>query len=227
MGHSEDRIIAEIGNLATASCIISESQTNEVEKDDLVCITPSGFVHLELLNNLYYLSSISEDSLFRNSQEAERISNNLTGKNIHGHKSRSAAVENAKILVDYLIDYKNYFTSRPDLFLEPTKIENLSLLDKSKEYIDSLIESNENILEIDKLIDAFPVGSSHDAQIVSIQSYGIFVEFGLNGTRLIHISKTLTPNNPLFEEYELGDWIKVEIIEFNKAHNRFHLKMIA
>lgn len=121
----------------------------------------------------------------------------------------------------------NYFTSRPDLFLEPTKIENLSLLDKSKEYIDSLIESNENILEIDKLIDAFPVGSSHDAQIVSIQSYGIFVEFGLNGTRLIHISKTLTPNNPLFEEYELGDWIKVEIIEFNKAHNRFHLKMIA
>lgn len=72
----------------------------------------------------------------------------------------------------------------------------------------------------------FPIGSSHNAQIVSIQRYGLFVEFGLNGTGLIHISNTLTPDSPLLEDYEIGDWIKVEILEFNKSHNRFHLKMI-
>ena len=226
MGHSEHRILEEIEKLAIASCIISESQMNNINKEDLICIAPSGFVHLELLNNLDYLASISEDSLFRNLQSAETIAHNLTGKSIHTHMSKTASIENAQKLIDYLIDYKNYFLSKPDLFLESDKIENLSLLDNSKVYLDSLWESNDSILEIEKLMQDFPIGSSHNAQIVSIQRYGLFVEFGLNGTGLIHISNTLTPDSPLLEDYEIGDWIKVEILEFNKSHNRFHLKMI-
>jgi energy-coupling factor transporter ATP-binding protein EcfA2 len=60
-GHDERRLTIEILSLIKSGCILSESQDlSQFRTGDLISISPSGHVHLELISNLDYLSSCSE-----------------------------------------------------------------------------------------------------------------------------------------------------------------------
>ena len=80
LGHSNTRILLEIETLANANCIFTETQGNVVSVNDLISISPSGFIHLDMLKNLNYLSSVPEDTLFRKNQVAKKIADNITGR---------------------------------------------------------------------------------------------------------------------------------------------------
>ncbi len=111
-GHSADRVRLELDNLAKAQCILAESQDNNIKSDDeLISISPSGHVHLDLLADVNYLASCSEDVWYKDSAAAKRIALRITDQSGNGHFTTKSALENAEELLTYLSNYQNMFGS--------------------------------------------------------------------------------------------------------------------
>jgi len=219
-GHNPCRVIEEIKILAKAACVVTEAPSDEILEDDLISIAPSGFVHLELMKNVDYLSAISEDTYFRNPEIAQKIADNLIGKK-RSHMSRLASLENARELTQYMASYKDLVMQKPEFFLEENRIEKLDMVDEICEYLETK-NDNEPIQDMNSLLVSYPIGSKYTGEIVSIQCYGLFLEFGLNGSALIHKSNLETMS---LDDFELGDKVNFEIIDYNEEHKRFHAKI--
>lgn len=230
LGHSEYRILKEIEILAQANCILTETQSFDLTPDDLICISTAGMIHLELLTNLDYLSAISEDTWFKNSEIAQQIANNISKNDYNSRSAKAILIENSKLLINYLDDYRSYFISQPEVFLENGTWLNVTDISKSKKFIEDMAESDFGYITTQRLIESHPPNSLILGQINSIKSYGLFVDFGLKASGLIHISNINQLNLKgisIYDEFEIGDWVMAEIIEFNKDHSRFSLRYIA
>lgn len=223
-GHSSDRVLLELSNLVEAGCVNSESQSNDLSLEDLVSIAPSGFIHLELLKNINYLSAASEDTFFRENQVAKKIADNLIGNGSFKQDSRQTAISNSNLLMDYMDSYyKNYFIGSAKILSDENLINLIGISDISA-YVKKVAENDNSYANVQKLECMYPVGSQHNAQIVSIQQYGFFVEFGLNGSGLIHKSNVKCID--ISDAYEVGDWVVVEIQKYNTKRKKFDIKLI-
>jgi len=227
-GHDERRLTNEIYALIRAGCIISESQNvDALAIEDLISIAPSGHVHLDLLMNLDYLSTCSEDVWFDNLQTAEKIAEKLIGKTGTGHMSYLSSIENASMLMSYLETYRTKYIANPEALLATDKVNNFWNLDESKEYINRLKERTDQTSDYETLQRKYPPGKVIDCQITGIKSYGLFVEFGIDGTGLIHVSHFAEINDAdslVFGNFDTGDNLRAEIICFKNDHGRFNLK---
>jgi len=124
-GHSADRIRKELLYLMAARCISAEHlRTDSISEDDLVAITSSGSIHLEMLDNINYLASCAEETWFDDQSLAYRISERI-GKNPYIQYSLPTAFENAKELVDYLSAKKASIQLDPSRYLEKDFLEEL------------------------------------------------------------------------------------------------------
>ncbi len=65
-----------------------------------------------------------------------------------------------------------------------------------------------------------------EAQVVSVQDYGFFVEFGLHGSGLVHKSHFNSLPTQTVSAIEAGDWVTVEIIGYKSEHRKFDLILI-
>ena len=223
IGHLEETICREIEFLLFESYIISESQDNEYDSNNLISITSSGVVLLELLNNIDYLSTVSEDTFFRNVEKAQIIANNMTGKSKFTPMSKQASLNNADTLLKYLENYKNefWFTPEPALELKDEFIN--SYIERGLEIIGRSKSNDPSYIDIEILKSNYPIGSIQEGLIVGIQSYGLFVELGLNATGLIHTSNL--EGSDFLEHYEVGDRIDVKILELNERKGKFSLAL--
>lgn len=243
LGHSEKRIVREIGSLVRFRCLLSGLQEDEVEEDersdsnlgesfvssdDLISIAPSGHIHLQLLSNLDYLASCAEDVWYDEIQIAQKIADRLSGKAGIKYLSLASSVNNASDLINYLIDFQKKFISKPHVYLEKDSYENLLSLNESLRIIEKFKGENKYIVDIEQLKSDFPPGTIVEGQVVSIQKYGIFIEFGLNAVGMIHSSKFTRNSNTeegiLLGEIQKGSWIKVEIVQFAEAYGKFDLQ---
>lgn len=225
-GNQSKRILIEVSSLVKAGCINSEAQNYDLCMDDLISIAPPGFIHLDLLTNINYLSSVAEDTFFRENQVAKGIADNLIGRGKFHTDSRQSAISNSKLLIDYMTSYyKEYFLGSAKILSDDNQ-NIFSNVFEIKRIVDNLAENDAYIANYNHFEKEYPPGSQIEAQIVSIQNYGIFVEFGLSGAGLIHKSKFSIDNTNVLDSYESGDWVIVEIIKYNQNHNRFDLRLI-
>lgn len=225
-GHSKSRILNEVESLSAAGCINTESQTNDFNESDLVSIAPSGFVHLDMLRDINYLSTVSEDTLFRENQIAKKISDNITGIGKHKAQSRQSAISNSRALVNYMNSYFNDYFVGAVKVLEKTGLTDLVDLEPLKLYVESKANSDKKYHFKNLHEEAYPSGTEVIAQIVSVQNYGVFVEFDLKGAGLIHKSNFTNVPQDYLMTCEEGDWIVAEIIRYNTQHNKFDLKLV-
>jgi hypothetical protein len=226
LGHPVNNIKDEISQLIVADCINSESQSSDISSDDLISISPSGFIHLDLLRNINYLSTVAEDTFFRENQPAKEIADNIIGRGRFHSDSRQTAISNSKILIDYMQSYHtNYFLGAAKV-IENTNNNELVELPRIAEYVSQTANNDKAFNQLHHLEQQYPPGSQIEAQITSIQPYGLFVEFGLNGNGLIHKSNFNKPRLDPLDSCEDGDWVIVEIIKFNSDHKRFELTLI-
>jgi len=227
-GHDERRLTNEVNGLIKAGCIISESQNiDSVAIEDLISIAPSGHVHLDLAMNLDYLSTCSEDFWFDNPQIAEAIAGRLIGKTGTGHMSYLTSIENASMLISYLEAYRTKYLAIPEALLATDKVDHFWDIEESKEYIKRLKEKTNHKADFETLQKKYPPGTIVDCQITGIKNYGLFVEFGIEGTGLMHISHFTEINDAdslLFGNFDTGDNLRAEIICFKHDHGRFNLK---
>lgn len=224
-GHTEHRIIKELSILIACGCIFSETQTNEINNNDLISIAPAGQIHLDLLRNINYLSAASEDVLFRENQVAKQISDNIVGRGKYKIKSRQTTISNGSLLINYLSNYHEKFFIG-DAKIISSKPEPLFDINNIKDYVDQLADNDGILRNVSKISSEYPNGTEVEGQIVSVQDYGFFVEFGLQGNGLIHKSKFNGFNHETIDSLEAGDWIVIEIIDYNTKHQSFDLKLI-
>ena len=225
LGHSSNRVMSELECLERAGCISAESSANNLDAEDLVCISPSGFVHIDLLKNINYLSSVSEDVLFRENQIADKIKENIIGQGRFKSNSRQTALSNSVILTNYL---KSYFESH---FIGAAKVlddsvsENRFNINEIEDYVRKTANNDTVFSRYIELESEYPPGQQFEAQITKVENYGFFVEFGLNGKGVVHW-KNFNGEDSILDRVEVADWVIVESLKYNPKHKKFDLKLI-
>lgn len=222
-GHSGERTFQEVSKLIEAGCISAENLHSDIAMEDLITISPAGLIHLDLLKNINYLSAVSEDVFFRENQAAKEIKDNIIGAGKFKSDSRQAAISNAKVLSDYMLSYHERFFVGERMILNQDNQKDLIDLNELATFVDSKANNDIHYVSMYKLEMDYPVGSLVDAQIVSVQNYGLFANFGLDGYGLAHKSEILKGSKNI-DDFEAGDWVTLEIMAFNPAHKRFNLK---
>lgn len=244
MGHSEDRIIREIGALVKSRCITTESQSQEesdlgvsidvnlgnkiLKNNELLCLAPAGHVHLDLLSSLVYLSSCSEDVWYDNVQTAQKIADRITSKDEPGHLSLLSNVNNAKDLVDYLDKYRNNFFAQPEIYLETGKFDEFVNLKKCNSVIEKTISSNKFLSNIVELKKSLAPGTAVNGKVISLYGNGAVLDLGDGVAGFIHAASFShdAKDGLIFKSVELHQIINVRIIDFNEKHSKFVVELV-
>lgn len=229
LGHAEAVIMREIESLLSEECIISETQEYKCDPDALVCITPAGTTLLDLLNNIDYLATTSEDSFFRDNEAAKAIADNISGRSQATRFSKQNTLENASTFVNYLQDYKkvHWITPVAAVVGENDSID--KYLASSAVMIQNIIANHPEFVSTSDLKQRYPIDSVQDGHIVSIQSYGLIVEIGLNASGLVHVS-TLSRHGEFVDvsdKFEVGQWVRVKILKFDDQLKKFALEFVS
>lgn len=219
-GHSAVRVEKELLYLLQNYLLISESQDNsKLAHDDLISINPPGVIHFELLSNIDYLSSVSENVWYKTETTARQIAEDMTGSGTHQHLSIENNIKHAEQLIEYLESYYTDHFAFPNSYL--SNVSDSIPLDFQK--------ALENITDFKQKVSIsgtgeIPVGSKHKGKIVNIQNYGIICEIiGTNSAGLVHVSDL--PEG-FDENYELGNVIDVEIKVYKPEHNKYNLVIV-
>ena len=119
LGHDANRVRSDLLYLIREGCAIAEHQrTDEIHDGDLVKITASGLVHLQLMANPEYLAACAEDTLLSDLELAKRIADRITVKGLTGQFSRVTAAKNVRELVEYLKQRAEEKIAAPEVYLD-------------------------------------------------------------------------------------------------------------
>ncbi|MEO8919205.1 MAG: RNA-binding protein [Polyangiaceae bacterium] len=102
-GHDADRVRKELRVLLQRGCIVAEHQRlDSLADDDLVAVSASGSVHLELARGELYLAACAEDTWLSDRDRASRIAGRI-GVSKAQHLRATVFRQNARELAEYLI----------------------------------------------------------------------------------------------------------------------------
>jgi hypothetical protein len=119
LGHDANRARSDLIYLIREGCAVAEHQrTDEIDDGDLVKITASGLVHLQLMANPEYLAACAEDTFLSDLQLANRVAERITGNGLRGQFSRMTAAKNVRELVEYLKQRAEEKISAPEVYLD-------------------------------------------------------------------------------------------------------------
>ena len=229
MGHDSTRVIEEINILHNDDMLLSESLNDSIEFSDLITIGPAGRVHLQLLSDTEYLSTMAEDTLFSERNLALTISKNISGKGKFQRYSSQTELDNAITLLKGLdlstaaiMDCHSIVGHKSSL-----DIGTRSLIEGISKRLTNRANNDRRYRDATALVEEYPVGAVFDATITSIQNYGFFVEFGLKGSGLIHKSNFGGVAREWIDLLEDGDSVSVKVIEFAIKHRRFDMELVA
>ena len=145
--------------LTTYSCVTTESLQPFFTEADLIALAPPGFIHLELLKNVNYLSAVAEDTYFRQVEVAARIRDNMIGVGAFASETRESTLSTSKLLADYMYQYYGDFFEAGSRLVT---IEQTGLGDsitKMKEYVDGIFTDNREVARREELISYNPPGT--------------------------------------------------------------------
>lgn len=225
-GFSSSRLLLEMQALCDSESVISESHSNVLSPADLVSIAPAGFIHLDLVNDANYLSAAAEDVFFDSKASAKKVADNLVGKGIFPADSRQAVLSNASILLDFLDKYrKNYLLGDVKVLAE-VRPDYTGVIDDAATRIGRLRDNDQRYKDQTSLVENYPVGAQEAGQVVSVQHYGFFVDFGTRGHGLVYRSHFNGLITDVLNDVESGDWVGVEILNYDSVKGRFDLKLM-
>ncbi|HYG36143.1 MAG TPA: type I restriction endonuclease [Clostridia bacterium] len=124
IGADPDNVRSEVRYLARAGCLLPEHlRADSIKDGDLIRITPSGHVHLELAHrDLNYLAACSEDSWMTQFKVADDIRDRITQQPFWRGLSWANTLANARGFSEYLKALQeNSINAAP--YLPPTRVE--------------------------------------------------------------------------------------------------------
>jgi hypothetical protein len=135
LGHDADRVRADLLFLAREGCLVAEHlRSNKIDDGDLLKITASGVIHLQLMANPEYLAACAEDTWLSDAEVCKRIAARLSqGQAVHFSPLTTA--RNAKDFVGYLKARAGESLAAPGVYLEPVRAESLNALKRVEDNI--------------------------------------------------------------------------------------------
>lgn len=220
LGHNVENILAELKVMAKNSMIITESQNDEViEIDELISINSTGYIHLELLSSIDYLSSCAEDVWFSKETTATKIAKRIGNNDVFPHFSLHTTTENSKDLIDYLEEYSKNFSVTKE-FLSETQFK--PPLDFK--LMRSKLKNHGEQAQIETA-NQFVKNEIVNVKIAKILVSGLICNIiGDDCQGLIHISDI--PNKNFYEEetFTVGQTFTAEIKGFKEEHKRYNIR---
>ena len=132
LGHDSERVREELSYLAREGCLVPEHlRVNEISDDDLVKVTASGAVHLQLMANPEYLAACSEDTWIADENLCKRIAERIS-RGPHIQYSPVTTARNAKEFVEYLMACSSELLRAPNVFLEKGAAAVLNILHEAE-----------------------------------------------------------------------------------------------
>lgn len=207
-GLSPDAMDREFNYLLAAQCIIAEHlRINSLDDDDLVKLGPAGFVHLDLIGNISYLSAVSEDTFFTDRLQAESVADRI--RNPQSHLRIETSLANARELVRYLQSLRENLTLPNGGYLQADILDSIAGLTDAADAITRMERSH----TVDPWFDAdrrLKRGSRHVATVQNVVEYGYFIDFDDGLVGLVHKSNTngisVTPGDRVAVQIE---WVDV------------------
>ncbi|MCG4255620.1 type I restriction endonuclease [Acetobacter senegalensis] len=222
-GIEADTIRREIEALTQALCIVSEDfRTEQLTDNDLVRLGPAGFVQLDVINNVDYLSAISEDTWFEDEKTARDIAGRI--KDFNEHYKVNTTIENSRALIDFLKLVRSKDLASVESIFDNKIYEELSDISSMENSLSVFTASRMEPLWIQAEAKYSP-GTEVVGLIVNVVDYGIFVEIEPGLTGLVH--KTKLPEK--FFEMEscfLDSGIIVRVDEIDPLRKRIKLDFI-
>lgn len=215
-GHDENTLIDQIKYLLKINLIENETLDSDTFYiNDLIKITSIGIAHLNMVKNIDYLSSVSEDFWYKDVGLATEIANNMEGNGEYVHLSIQNVAQHARKFVEYLENYYNRSILPLQASISNDKFEVLDF----EQLHDSLSGFEKNIKT--DTIPNLEIGKEYIGNIVNIQNYGIMCQIiDTDFYGLLHSS--ILPKN-FNSLYKMGMNVKVITKEFVKAHNKYNL----
>jgi hypothetical protein len=122
LGHDAERVRKELVYLAREECLVAEHlRSDKIADEDLVKITASGVVHLQLMANPEYLAACAEDTWIADSELCKKIAERLGG-GPREHFSPVTTARNSKEFVAYLKTCASESISVPEKYLAEDRI---------------------------------------------------------------------------------------------------------
>lgn len=219
LGHNVENILIELKNMIKNSMIISESQNDDfVDKNELISINSPGYIHIELLTSIDYLSSCAEDVWYSKETVAQRIAKRISNQDSSPHFSMQTTIDNSTDLINYLEEYSKTFLIQKEFLSD----------DKFKAPLDFNFMRGrlQNFGEIAQITgqELFK-GDKANAKVMRIFEYGLMCQIiGSDYTALLH--KSDIENKKFYEEetYAVGQTFSVEIKGFKTEHRRYNVK---
>jgi hypothetical protein len=129
LGHDGKRVREELLYLVREGCIVAEHQRlDQIADEDLVKLTASGLVHLQLMANPDYLAACAEDTWISDPQLAQRFANRISERGLAGHFSRLTTAKNASDFVEYLRSHATERIGAPEVYLDKRALIELNTL---------------------------------------------------------------------------------------------------
>lgn len=176
LGHDAKRVREDLLYLIREGCAIAEHQRmEEIDDGDLVKITASGLVHLQLMANPEYLAACAEDTFVSDLDLAARVAERITSKGLSGQFSHMTAAKNAWELVRYLKQRAEEKVWAPDIYLDGSDVGGLKTLREAEAAVGATeIEVSKRLYvgnlppgtDVDELRSAFEVAGLTIARVV-------------------------------------------------------------
>lgn len=137
-GLDVDRSRKEALYLLEAGAIIAEHlRKNVLDDDDLIALSPSGFIHLSLITSTPYVAACAEDVWCSDMVTTNRIADRIGKFGIDAHYSEVTQLRNATDLVTYLKSRHSLALNSSGGFLLNSDAESLLSLDSIEDAVTS------------------------------------------------------------------------------------------
>lgn len=224
VGHKEEVILREIEFLIKRGAIYSEVLSEEIDFQNLLKISPSGLLHLSLLQDINYLSACAEDSIYKDTNTMMRISKRIS---LDTYLEKIPMALTTKDLIDYHVQYRAEYNSCPEVFIDNDS--NFSLFDlvECQEIIEKIRSADFQLDSIIKITEKYKNNQNVQCRVISKKANSIvcLIEEEAKGF-LSTLEDRYKLKTSIYQSINENDIIECEIIEYNYLHNSFQLKYL-
>lgn len=210
--------------LLKAECITAEHLgLQELALDDLICLTPAGHVHLDLLGNLDYLAACSEDTAINDLSLAKTISERVASK---FHLTLKTAASNAVEFIEHVER-----VSRSSMPTPSEKILTSQALNKSELLQESVRAAKNERTRVENcpwlsLPDEIVPGFEIVGRVAGIGKHGVFVKIA-NVVGLIPSTFLYSGGVPQTSWPRKDESVKVRVRHLDQVAQRLILDYVA
>ena len=225
LGHDGLRLKEEVVYLIKHGCIITEHQQLELRTDDdLLLLSPSGFVHLNVASDPSYLAACSEDTWITSEEVAAEVSNRIGFFGPRVHYSPVTVLLNAKDFVKYLLRRSGEEIANPKAYLEAVGVDVRREITEIAGTLERTIAKFKAEGDWESLDDRFAVGMECNGTVTGTQEYGAFVKLDGGPTGLLYF-RNLPDERPI-GSIKRHERLRVKLLKLEKDAEKISLGFV-